>query len=155
MLILGTVIMHLIALLPQQKPYPAAHKATKRMSGRLRYRARQVSNDELGQLTMDFNLMANVLEDNISKLEEEIQAREDFVAAFAHELKNSLTAIIGYADMLRSRKLDEEKTCRPIIFIRKEKRLEAMSLRLLEIIVNQKGKRLMSEGFSGDAVHLS
>lgn len=121
MLILGTVIMHLIASF-LSKPIRLLTKATKRMSaGDYSYRARQVSNDELGQLTMDFNLMANVLEDNISKLEEEIQAREDFVAAFAHELKTPLTAIIGYADMLRSRKLDEEKAlCRPIIFIRKE-----------------------------------
>lgn len=72
--------------------------------------AGSISNDELGQLTTDFNHMANVLEENINKLEEEIQAREDFVAAFAHELKTPLTAIIGYADMLRSRKLDEEKS---------------------------------------------
>ena len=53
--------------------------------------------------------MANALEDNINQLEDEIQAREDFVAAFAHELKTPLTSIIGYADALRSRRLDEEK----------------------------------------------
>ena len=82
------------------------------------YRARQISNDELGQLTTDFNHMANVLEENINKLEEENPGQEDFVAAFAHELKTPLTAIIGYADMLRSRKLDEEKLpCPPIIYI--------------------------------------
>ena len=97
------------------------------------------SNDELGQLTTDFNHMANVLEENINKLEEEIQAREDFVAAFAHELKTPLTAIIGYADMLRSRKLDEEKSFLSANYIYTEgKRLEAMSLRLLDIIVTKK-----------------
>ena len=102
--------MHLIASF-LSKPIRLLTKATKRMSaGDYSYRARQVSNDELGQLSHGiFNLMANVLEENISKLEEEIQAREDFVAAFAHELKTPLTAIIGYADMLRSRKLDEAK----------------------------------------------
>ena len=141
MLILGTVIMHLIASF-LSKPIRLLTKATKRMSaGDYSYRARQVSNDELGQLTMDFNLMANVLEDNISKLEEEIQAREDFVAAFAHELKTPLTAIIGYADMLRSRKLDEEKSFMSANYIYTEgKRLEAMSLRLLEIIVTKREK---------------
>ena len=55
------------------------------------YRARQVSNDELGQLTQDFNSMANVLEGTIGELEEEVQAREDFIAAFSHELKTPLT----------------------------------------------------------------
>ena len=141
MLILGTVIMHLIASF-LSKPIRLLTKATKRMSaGEYGYRARQVSNDELGQLTMDFNQMANVLEENINKLEEEIQAREDFVAAFAHELKTPLTAIIGYADMLRSRKLDEEKQFMSANYIYTEgKRLEAMSLRLLEIIVTRREK---------------
>lgn len=121
MLVFGTVLMLVISSW-LTKPIRLLTRATKRMAaGDYGYRARQISNDELGQLTTDFNHMANVLEENINKLEEEIQAREDFVAAFAHELKTPLTAIIGYADMLRSRKLDEEKaSCPPIIYIRKE-----------------------------------
>ena len=63
------------------------------------------------------------------------------MAAFAHELKTPLTAIIGYADMLRSRKLDEEKSFLSANYIYTEgKRLEAMSLRLLEIIVTRREK---------------
>ena len=58
-------------------------------AGDYSYRARQVSDDELGLLTKDFNDMANTLEENIGKLEEGIQDRENFVAAFAHELKNA------------------------------------------------------------------
>ena len=108
MLVCGTVIMHLIASL-LTRPIRLLTRATKRMaSGDYHYRARKVSSDELGQLTIDFNQMANALEDNINKLEDEIQSREDFVAAFAHELKTPLTSIIGYADMLRSRKLEEK-----------------------------------------------
>ena len=80
--------------------------------------------------------MANALEENICKLEEEIEAREEFMGAFAHELKTPLTAIIGYADMLRSHKLDEEKSIMSANYIYTEgKRLEAMSFRLLDIIV--------------------
>lgn len=121
MLIAGTLIMHFISSW-LTKPIRLLTKATKRMAaGDYSYRARQVSDDELGLLTKDFNDMANTLEENIGKLEEGIQDRENFVAAFAHELKTPLTAIIGYADMLRSHKLDEEKvSCPPIIFIRKE-----------------------------------
>ncbi|MFR5011780.1 MAG: HAMP domain-containing protein [Acutalibacteraceae bacterium] len=44
-------------------------------SGDYHHRARKVSSDELGQLTTDFNQMANALEDNINQLEDEIQAR--------------------------------------------------------------------------------
>ena len=141
MLVAGVVIMHIISSW-LTKPIKLLTKATRRMeSGDYSYRAKRVSNDELGQLTMDFNRMAAALEENISMLEEEIQAREDFVGAFAHELKTPLTSIIGYADMLRSRKLDEEKSFISANYIYTEgKRLEAMSLRLLDIIVTRRGE---------------
>ena len=146
MLILGTVTMHLIASW-LTKPIRLLTRATKRMAaGDYDYRARQVSNDELGQLTLDFNHMAEALEENINKLEDEIQAKEDFVGAFAHELKTPLTAIIGYADMLRSRKLDEEKSLLSANYIYTEgKRLEAMSIRLLDIMVTRHGQAQFQE----------
>lgn len=136
MLLCGTLLMHLISSW-LTRPIRLLTRATRRMaSGEYHYRARKVSRDELGQLTEDFNQMANALEENIAKLEEEIQSREDFVAAFAHELKTPLTSIIGYADMLRSRRLDEEKQFVSASYIYTEgKRLEAMSLRLLDIMV--------------------
>lgn len=141
MLVVGAVIMYLIASF-LTKPIRLLTKATRKMTaGDYGYRARKVSNDELGQLTLDFNRMAEALEENIGKLEEEIQAREDFVGAFAHELKTPLTSIIGYADMLRSRKLDEEKSFLSANYIYTEgKRLEAMSLKLLDILVTRRGE---------------
>ncbi|MCM1087784.1 MAG: HAMP domain-containing histidine kinase [Muribaculaceae bacterium] len=136
MLIAGTVIMHLISSM-LTKPVRLLTKATRQMAaGDYAYRAKQISQDELGQLTCDFNQMAETLEGNIVKLEEEIEAREEFMGAFAHELKTPLTAIIGYADMLRSHKLDEEQRLMSANYIYTEgKRLESMSLRLLDIIV--------------------
>lgn len=136
MLVLGIVIMYLIASL-LTKPIRLLTKATKQMAaGDYQYRAQKVSSDELGQLTQDFNQMAEALEENVGKLEDEIQAREDFMGAFAHELKTPLTSIIGYADLLRSRKLDEEKSFLSANYIYTEgKRLEAMSIRLLDIMV--------------------
>lgn len=140
-LIAGTIIMYLISSL-LTKPIRILTGATRRMAeGDYAYRAELVSQDELGQLTKDFNHMAAALEKNIEQLEEEIQAREDFVAAFAHELKTPLTAIIGYADMLRLRKLDEEKSFLSANYIYTEgKRLEAMSFRLLEIMVTKRSR---------------
>lgn len=139
MLLLGIVIMYFIAS-RLTKPIRLLMKATKEMAaGDYSYRAKQVSNDELGQLTQDFNHMSEALEQTIGQLEDEVQAREDFVGAFAHELKTPLTSIIGYADMLRSRKLDEEKSLLSANYIYTEgKRLETMSLRLLDIIVTKK-----------------
>lgn len=146
MLLFGTVIMHLIASW-LTKPIRLLTHATKRMAaGDYDYRAGQVSNDELGQLTCDFNQMAEALEENMNKLEAEIQSREDFVGAFAHELKTPLTSIIGYADLLRSRKLDEEKSFLSANYIYTEgKRLEAMSIRLLDIMVTRHGQAQFQE----------
>lgn len=139
MLCASAVVMFLICTF-LTRPIRLLTRATRRMAvGDYGYRARQISNDELGQLTQDFNSMANVLEGTFDELEGEIQAREDFIAAFAHELKTPLTAIIGYADLLRSRELDEEKHFLSSNYIYTEgKRLENMSFRLLDIIVTRR-----------------
>lgn len=155
MLAAGTLIMYMIAFF-LTKPIKLLTKATRQMAaGDYGYRAKVVSSDELGQLTKDFNHMSEALEENVERLEEEIEAREEFVAAFAHELKTPLTSIIGYADMLRSRKLDEEKSFLSANYIYTEgKRLEAMSLRLLDIIVTKRGeaelKQVPAESFMKD-----
>ena len=67
------------------------------------------------------------------------KVRQDFTANVSHELKTPLTAMIGYADMLRSRKLDDEKhfLCANYIYT-EGKRLETMALRLLDIIVTRR-----------------
>jgi len=102
MLLFGTIIMHLIASW-LTKPIRLLTRATKRMAaGDYDYRAKLVSDDELGQLTRDFNKMAEALEENMNELEAEIQAREDFVGAFAHELKTPLQSILGSAELLKS-----------------------------------------------------
>ena len=123
------------------RPIRLLTRATKKMAeGDYEYRAKKISNDELGKLTKDFNQMAGALEENVNKLKQEIRAREEFIGAFAHELKTPLTAIIGYADLLRSRKLDEEKHFLSANYIYTEgKRLETMSFRLLDIIVTKRG----------------
>ena len=62
--------------------------------------------------------------------------QEDFIGSFAHELKTPLTSMIGYADMLRSREMSEEERFLAANYIFKEgKRLEALSLKLLELLV--------------------
>lgn len=135
----ATIILYIICNW-LTKPIRLLTKATRKMAdGDYGYRAKVISNDEMGELTRDFNHMSNVLEENILRLEKEIQTREEFIAAFSHELKTPLTAIIGYADMLRSRKLDEEKAFVSANYIFTEgKRLETMAFRLLDIIVTKR-----------------
>lgn len=144
MLLFSSLIMLMITTW-LTKPIRILTGATKKMAGGdYGYRATKVSSDELGQLTLDFNSMANELEKNIGELREEVRSREEFIAAFAHELKTPLTAIIGYADLLRSRKLEEEKHFLSANYIYTEgKRLENLSLRLLDIIVTKKEKAVL------------
>lgn len=138
-LVCSSIVMYIFSCW-LTKPVRLLTRATKKMTaGDYSYRAEQISSDEMGQLTMDFNHMSKVVEEHIQKLQEEVRAREDFIAAFSHELKTPLTAVIGYADMLRSRKLDDEKHFLSANYIYTEgKRLEAMSLRLLDIIVTRR-----------------
>lgn len=80
------------------------------------------------------------LERNIENLQDVADRREEFIASFAHELKTPLTAIIGYADMLRSKDMAPKPRFTAAGYIFSEgKRLEALSLKLMDIIVA--GKR--------------
>jgi len=132
----GTIVMSLMSLWLTW-PVRILSRAAKGMAaGRYSIRAKRVSNDELGHLTDDFNTMAVASELRIKELKEAAESRERFVAAFAHELKTPLTSIVGYADVLRSRKLDEENSFMSANYIYTEgKRLENLSLRLLDIMV--------------------
>ena len=76
------------------------------------------------------------LETAIHHLEDATEKREEFIASFAHELKTPLTAIIGYADMLRSKEMAAKTRFTAAGYIFSEgKRLEALSLKLMDIIV--------------------
>lgn len=79
---------------------------------------------------------SEAMETEIKNLEDAAERREEFIASFAHELKTPLTAIIGYADMLRSMELSPKNRFTAAGYIFSEgKRLEALSLKLLDIIV--------------------
>ncbi|MEG1315801.1 MAG: HAMP domain-containing sensor histidine kinase [Oscillospiraceae bacterium] len=76
------------------------------------------------------------LQGELAELEELASRREDFIASFAHELKTPLTAIIGYADMLRSKDMAPKQRFTAAGYIFSEgKRLEALSLKLMDIMV--------------------
>nr|WP_305146600.1 HAMP domain-containing sensor histidine kinase [Anaerovorax odorimutans] len=94
------------------------------------------SRDEIGQLTQDFNSMAGQLAENVEELKDAAQRQELFVSSFNHELKTPLTSMIGYADLLRSKKLSEEQVILSADQIVQEgRRLEKLSATLMELIV--------------------
>ena len=119
------------------RPLKRLSRATKRLAGGdFSQRLAVQGSDEISLLAGDYNRMADRLEELVKKLKENARRQEDFVASFAHELKTPLTSIIGYADMLRSKKLGPEQVVLSANYIFREgKRLEALSMKLLELIV--------------------
>ncbi len=102
---------------------------------------RIIKTKEIQELSYNFNTMAEHVEEYIEKLKDAAQRRDNFVADFTHELKTPLTSVIGYADMMRSYELDAEQRRECADYIYKEgKRLEALSLNLLNLIILKKDK---------------
>ncbi|SMC39707.1 Signal transduction histidine kinase [Oscillospiraceae bacterium] len=111
-------------------------------SGRVKVRSR----DEIGKLASVYNHMADSIEEKISDLELAVKQREDFTAAFAHELKTPMTSIIGYADTLYQKDLSESEARAAAGFIVNEgMRLESLSFKLLELMTLRKNDFLLEE----------
>ena len=102
------------------------------------------SQDEFGQLSRDFDAMADKLQENISRLESNAQRQENFMGAFAHELKTPMTSITGFADLLRQGNLDENTRMMAAEYIYTEaKRLERLSFKLLYLLMLKKDSLTM------------
>ena len=107
--------------------------------GDLSKRSSLLSQDEFGQLSRDIDIMADKLQENIVRLETDVQRQEAFMGAFAHELKTPMTSIIGYADLLRQDGLDYNKRQRAANYIFTEgQRLEKLSFKLLDLLLLKK-----------------
>jgi signal transduction histidine kinase len=94
------------------------------------------TNDEIEDLSVGFNHMADTIESNISELTDSMNRQEEFMGSFAHELKTPMTSIIGYADLIRSHEMSAEEITEASGYIFSEgRRLESLSLKLLELLV--------------------
>lgn len=93
------------------------------------------TNDEIGELSESFNLMLEAIENKIDELEVSVKQREEFITNFTHELKNPMTSIIGYSDLLRSNEYAEEIRIKSANYIFNEaKRLELLAHKLMDLM---------------------
>ncbi len=115
------------------RPIHQLNEASKKIaSGQIHERVSVKSKDEIGELANSFNQMAEQIEHKINSLSLSIQQKSDFMNGFTHELKTPMTAIMGYADLLRFKKCDEEVTSKALNYIYSEaKRLEMLSQKLM------------------------
>lgn len=93
------------------------------------------TNDEIEELSAEFNRMTDTLVDKMEKLNDAVDRQNQFIANFTHELKTPMTSMIGYADLLRRQNLSQEEQTDAANYIYSEsKRLERLSIKLLEFI---------------------
>ncbi|MDE5588692.1 MAG: HAMP domain-containing histidine kinase, partial [Acetatifactor sp.] len=118
------------------KPISSLGRTAKRIAdGNFELRSNNRSNDEIGQLARNFNRMADKLVEQMEAKILEAKQKEDFTAAFAHELKTPLTSIIGYADMMNTMKMSPEERAESTYYIYSQgRRLESLSHKLLDLV---------------------
>ena len=128
-ILVGTGISNMII-----HPIKSLNSATKQFSkGDFASRADVTTKDEVGELSITFNSMANNIQDMITKLNYEKEKQKSFFDNFTHEIRTPLTTILGYTDLLWKTD-DEEVKDRSLFHIDSEgKRMLKMVESLLEL----------------------
>jgi signal transduction histidine kinase len=128
-LLVGTAISNMII-----SPIKALNTTTKQFSkGDLNSRAVVTTQDEVGELSLTFNSMADNIHEMITKLNYEKEKQKNFFDNFTHEIRTPLTTILGYTDLLWKTN-DEEVKDRSLFHIDSEgKRMLKMVESLLEL----------------------
>lgn len=118
------------------KPITDLIQATSEMSdGNYKKRVPENGNDEISLLAKNYNIMSAMVEEHTEKLEEYARTRDDFVRNFSHELKTPLTSMVGYSDILRSKKCNKETILELSNYIFTEgKRLEHLSAQMIALM---------------------
>ncbi len=124
---LGTIII-LLVMRGIVKPIKQLSAASREVAkGNFEVNVTTKSNDEVGQLTTDFNTMVNELK-SIDLL------RKEFVSNVSHEFRTPITSIKGIAKLLRDDKLTEEQRLEFCdIIISESSRLMDLSSNLLRL----------------------
>ena len=92
--------------------------------------------EEIRALSKSVNSMSDAIEEKIRTISDELLKRDTFVSDYTHEMKTPMTAIIGYAQMLKSYDMNEEEKDQATDSILMEsKRLESLSQQLLDLYV--------------------
>lgn len=116
-------------------------------------RSNITSKDEVGELSTTYNYMAQAVSDHVDALEDMIKRQDQFVADFTHEIKTPMTTIIGYADTIRSRELSRENQIESASYIFSEgKRLEAMSMKLFDLIYTKQHELAKKNFWTGQLI---
>lgn len=136
LLCLGMILVYMISSW-LMKPIKRLSQGLKEVTQDNTYSQLEVTgDDEIADVMNDFNSMSIHLSQTLEELNETIEKQKIFIGDFSHELKTPLTSIIGYGDLIRSKKLSEEEL---ILYsnaiVEEGKRLEKISMKLMDLTV--------------------
>ena len=103
-------------------------------------------NDEIGVLEHNFNLMIDVIENNIEELKYLNESKQRFIDSLNHEIKTPITSIIGYSELLLKSNVSEEIKIKSLKYINSEaKRLETLNSTLLKLTLMREENRKLGK----------
>ncbi|MCM0649701.1 HAMP domain-containing histidine kinase [Clostridium swellfunianum] len=94
--------------------------AEKIASGNFSERAEIKGKDEISKLGIQFNKMAEEVENKIVELQSEGERKQRFIDNLTHELRTPLTSIIGYSELLQKIKYDETTYSKGLGYVHSE-----------------------------------
>lgn len=136
----GLALLLAAAVRNMLRPVDGLLTAAKELEeGRLTARVAVKGKDELAFLGMQFNRMAEALQQNMELLEAEAERKQQLIDNLAHEMNTPLTGIQGFAQYLQLADVGEEERQECLTFILHEtNRLKHIS----EVLLNMaKAKR--------------
>ncbi len=134
-----SALLNAVNVIKLTKPIHKLIYAVKKIrSGDYTERVEYKEKDEVGILAADFNGMAEQLEEKIQLLKETAKKQEELAGSLAHEIRTPLTAMIGYADLIKRSKMEEQDFLYAVDYIISEgKRLEALSNRMMQLLIEK------------------
>ncbi len=134
-----SALLNAVNVIKLTKPIHKLIYAVKKIrSGDYTERVEYKEKDEVGILASDFNGMAEQLEEKIQLLKETAKKQEELAGSLAHEIRTPLTAMIGYADLIKRSKMEEQDFLYAVDYIISEgKRLEALSNRMMQLLIEK------------------
>jgi signal transduction histidine kinase len=137
--IAGPILLLLLYLLIRHlsKPLKLLSETSKTIAeGDYTKRVLLSSKDEFGELAMNFNRMAEAVEQRVTELSEMAEEKQRMVDNLAHELRTPLTSMQGFAEFLTTANIGEEEQQTAGGYILSETlRLKNLAFKLLDLSV--------------------
>jgi signal transduction histidine kinase len=134
LIVAGILLLLVLGLL---RPLRNLSLTTSRIAqGELRHRADVHGNDEVSDVAINLNIMADSIEHNVNALTDLAESRRIFIGNLAHEMKTPLTSILGFADILLIKRTvsDSDRREYASIIVSETKRLQGLSGKLMELL---------------------